>query len=136
MLANVVAGNSGAVVNDVQPWNTHKLIFEAMYKIYSENKPVDFVTLTAELDNKNLELISQINLMVKNLAEDILGLNLCVENPVDKQEIPENIKKLAELRWQAKLSKNWADADKYRNEITELGYNIVDAKDGYKIERK
>lgn len=33
---------------------THKLIFEAMYKIYSENKPVDFVTLTAELDNKNL----------------------------------------------------------------------------------
>ena len=84
-----------------------------------------------------MDLIPQINLMVKNLAEDILGLHLCMEKQSqEKQDIPENIEKLAELRWQAKLNKNWVDADKYRNEIADMGYIIVDSKDGYKIERK
>ena len=92
--------------------------------------------IAREIVNKNLDLIPQVNLMVEKLAGDILGLNLYVEKTEEKQSIPENITKLAELRWQAKLNKNWADADKFRNEITELGYIIIDTKDGYKIERK
>ena len=33
-------------------------------------------------------------------------------------------------------NKDWANADKYRNEIQEKGYVILDSKDGYKIEKK
>lgn len=33
---------------------THKIIFENMYSVYAENFPVDFVTLTSELDKNNL----------------------------------------------------------------------------------
>ena len=29
----------------------HKIIFNAMYNVYNANKPVDYVTVTAELDN-------------------------------------------------------------------------------------
>ena len=52
------------------------------------------------------------------------------------EDIPAEIKELAELRWQAKLNKDWANADKYRNEISEKGYAILDSKDGYKIEKR
>ena len=50
--------------------------------------------------------------------------------------IPEEIEQLAELRWEAKKNKNWALADQYRNDILNKGYTILDAKDGYKIEKK
>ena len=51
-------------------------------------------------------------------------------------DIPEDIIELAKLRWDAKLNKNWALADEYRNKISDSGYAILDSKDGYKIERK
>ena len=48
-------------------------------------------------------------------------------------EIPEEIKMLAERRWQAKANKNWAEADALRNEIDKAGYLVKDGKDGYEI---
>ncbi|MDE6597728.1 MAG: cysteine--tRNA ligase [Clostridia bacterium] len=51
-------------------------------------------------------------------------------------EIPQNIKELAEKRWQAKQSKNWAEADKLRAELDSLGYVVKDSKDGYTIINK
>lgn len=49
----------------------------------------------------------------------------------DKQEIPSEIKKLAEERWQAKANKNFASADALRKQILELGWEIKDSKEGY-----
>jgi cysteinyl-tRNA synthetase len=76
---------------------------------------------------------------VYNLAIDFdrvfgVGLDRVVEEK--KEDIPNDIKELAKLRWQAKQQKDWANADKYRNEISEKGYVILDSKDGYKIEKK
>ena len=76
---------------------------------------------------------------VYNLAMDFdrvfgVGLDRIVEEK--KEDIPDDIKELAELRWQAKQQKDWTNADKYRNEISEKGYVILDSKDGYKIEKK
>ena len=50
--------------------------------------------------------------------------------------VPENVKALAESRWQAKLNKNWAEADEFRDELLALGYVIKDSKDGYEIIKK
>ncbi|MBO5394694.1 MAG: cysteine--tRNA ligase [Clostridia bacterium] len=61
----------------------------------------------------------------------VLGLNLEEEN-----DIPQEIKDLAEKRWQAKLAKDWAVADQLRGEIDSNGYVIKDKKDGYDILRK
>ena len=55
------------------------------------------------------------------------------KNPV---EIPEEVKALAEKRWQAKKEKNWAEADKLRAELDGLGYIIKDSKDDYTIIKK
>ena len=67
------------------------------------------------------------NLIVK--FNEVLGLDL----EEKKQDIPDEIKALAEKRWQAKLDKNYAEADRLRGELSNLGYTINDRKDGYDI---
>ena len=55
------------------------------------------------------------------------------KNPED---IPENIKELAKKRWQAKLERNWAEADSLRAQIDASGYVVKDSKDNYTISKK
>lgn len=50
-------------------------------------------------------------------------------------DIPEEVKELADRRWRAKLSKNWAEADELRKKIADLGYVIKDSKDGYTVSK-
>lgn len=59
----------------------------------------------------------------------VLGFNL------SEEEIPENVKELAENRWQAKQNRDFALADSLRAEITALGYAIKDSKEGYTISK-
>ena len=49
--------------------------------------------------------------------------------------IPEDINKIAEMRMQAKIGKDWALADLLRDKIINAGYVIKDTKDGYIIEK-
>lgn len=72
-------------------------------------------------------------------------LGLFKKNPADylaevaaknAVEIPEEVKALAEERWNAKKSKNWTRADELRAELDKLGYAVKDGKDGYEITKK
>lgn len=65
--------------------------------------------------------------------DQAFGLDLDKEEEIS---VPDNVKELAELRWQAKKEKNWAVADKYREEILNLGYVIKDSAQNYTIEKK
>lgn len=59
------------------------------------------------------------------------------ENKIEtKIEIPLNIIELANQRIIAKKNKNYVEADRLRNEVISLGYNILDTKDGFKIIKK
>ena len=59
------------------------------------------------------------------------------KNPQEKDtEIPAEVVALAEQRWQAKQSRDWATADKLRAEIDALGYVIKDSKTEYIITKK
>ncbi len=51
-------------------------------------------------------------------------------------QIPQEVADLAEKRWQAKLAKNWAEADRLRAEIDSLGFAVKDGKDGYTVNKK
>lgn len=59
---------------------------------------------------------------------EVLGINL-----EESDEIPDEIKSKAEARWQAKKNKDFALADSIRNEITSLGYDVKDTREGYQI---
>ncbi len=76
----------------------------------------------------------------KRLAElldkfdTVLALSLDKKSEV-KDEIPEEVVKLAEERLKARQEKNWAESDRLRDEILALGYSIKDSKDGYELSR-
>ena len=50
-------------------------------------------------------------------------------------KFPDDIRALAETRWQARLAKNWAESDKLRAELAEQGWLAKDGKDGYTLEK-
>lgn len=70
--------------------------------------------------------------------DKVLGLSL---DKVDEylksieEDIPAEVTALAEERRQAKIDKNWAKADEIRAKITELGYSVLDTKDGFTLKK-
>ena len=63
--------------------------------------------------------------------DKVLGLNL-----TKKLEVPEEIKDLADKRKKLRSDGKYKEADRVREEINELGYQIEDVKDGYKLKKK
>lgn len=61
-----------------------------------------------------------------------LGLTLPEEND-QAVEIPDDVKALAETRWQARLAKDWAKSDQLRHELAAMGWVVKDGKEGYTI---
>ncbi|MBQ2701801.1 MAG: cysteine--tRNA ligase [Clostridia bacterium] len=51
----------------------------------------------------------------------------------NSESIPEEIKAIAEERWQARLDKNWAKSDELREKLSSLGYTVKDGKTGYEL---
>lgn len=63
--------------------------------------------------------------------DQILSLDLLKEPAGVTLEIPEEVKTLAQRRWQLRQQGDFSGADKLREEIKSLGYEIKDAKDNY-----
>jgi cysteinyl-tRNA synthetase len=51
-------------------------------------------------------------------------------------EIPQEVEALAKERWEAKRSKNYAEADRIRDELSGKGWLVVDTPDGYSLNPK
>jgi cysteinyl-tRNA synthetase len=66
--------------------------------------------------------------------DKVLGLDLDKIN--EKIIIPEELKKLVEARQEARMNKNFQESDRLRDEITNLGYNVEDTKDGQRLVKK
>lgn len=65
----------------------------------------------------------------------ILGLDLdgYIAKPI---AIPEQVKQLAQRRWEAKTRQDWDMADKLRHEIDDLGWRMEDGPEDYKLKLK
>ena len=97
-----------------------------------------FKTAREKVEKGDKSVVATLNSVVKTYS--LLGIfkedaETFVANIEKKTalSIPNNVKELAEKRWQAKKERNFALADQLRKEIEELGYLVLDAKDGYKI---
>ncbi len=62
------------------------------------------------------------------------GLNLEETTTESADEAPGDIRELAEARWQAKQSRNFAEADRLRAVIQSKGWSVLDRKDGYDLQ--
>lgn len=64
--------------------------------------------------------------------DEVFGLKLLEK---EKIKIPSEIKKLADEREKARKEKDWAKADKLRDEIKKKGFEISDTKSGWEVKR-
>lgn len=72
------------------------------------------------------------NLILK--FDTVLGLSLHeAALPKTEENIPQNVIDLACQRQLARENKNWTESDKLRDEISNLGYTVVDSKQGYNL---
>jgi cysteinyl-tRNA synthetase len=67
--------------------------------------------------------------------DEVLGLRL-VEWAPRQEEVPPEVKALADARAAARAAKQWAEADRLRAELTALGWEMEDRPDGYRLRRK
>ena len=70
--------------------------------------------------------------------DKVLGLglqNVRAPEKADDEPIPEQVSLLAQQRYDARKQKNWAESDRLRDEIKELGYTVTDGKDGYELNK-
>jgi cysteinyl-tRNA synthetase len=97
-------------------------LFDALKSInlvYDGKETVSEVDLT--------ELKSVFNLFV----DEILGLVSENESNAGNEAYKKAIDLLLNIRLESKQNKDWATSDKIRNELTALGFEIKDTKDGF-----
>lgn len=90
------------------------------------------------------EFMNSINKIIGNIsredAEKIKNTLLEFDSVIgiinhEKQEIPEEIKELAEQRVKAREQKDWELSDKLRDKIRSKGFIIEDTKEGYRLKK-
>ncbi|MDP4238609.1 MAG: cysteine--tRNA ligase [Bacteroidota bacterium] len=73
----------------------------------------------------------ELNDVFKLMVEEILGLVVETETSAGNEAYKKAIDLLLNMRLEAKKNKDWATSDKIRNELTALGFEIKDTKDGF-----
>ena len=97
-------------------------LFEALKAINLVHDGKETIS-AADLD----ELKSVFGLFI----EDVLGLKKQNEANESSEAYHKAIDLLLNIRLEAKKNKDWATSDKIRNELTALGFEIKDTKDGF-----
>ena len=106
------------------------------------NTPIVISQLFEAVKIINSNIAGQTNLTKENISGLLQLFNTFLFNLLGiKDELKDNnasydsfskaIDMLLEIRMQAKANKDWATSDKIRNELTALGFEIKDTKDGF-----
>ena len=141
-------------------YSVYKLAEEKGIKLEGENKAIDdefnacmdddfntalalsnlygyFKSAKAKLANNDLSVGADLNQIKKTYS--LLGLFTKHYSEVLKEEaveIPEDVKAIADERFLARQNKDWAKSDELREVLSQKGYEIKDAKDGYTLSKK
>lgn len=82
---------------------------------------------------KNITKSNKIYKLVLDF-DKVLALDLDKENN-KIEEIPEEVRLIAEDREKARVSKDWQKSDELREKIKDMGYIVKDSKEGYSLEK-
>jgi cysteinyl-tRNA synthetase len=97
----------------------------------------ELVTYANGLLEKNRLSTKAARLVVRLMKkfDSVLGLQLNVQRHEKSLKAPEEVMKLLREREQARKEKNWAEADRLRDEVKKLGFIIEDGPQGPSVLR-
>ncbi len=107
--------------------------FNNKFKDALENDLNTSLALTVLYDVLKSDINDYTKLKLISEFDKVLSLNLV--SALKEEEISEEVKKLIELRNKYKSEKNYQEADNIRLKIQDLGYKILDTREGIKIEK-
>ncbi len=87
--------------------------------------------LTAVKEEKAVALAAQIRKTYRLLGFFEKNAKEYVAAHKKEEEIPAEVKAVAEERWAARLAKDWGKSDELRAKLAALGYVVKDSKEGY-----
>ncbi len=112
-----------ALENDIDTVNALTEVFDFIKTV---NTDIDNTSLTEKEISAVIELLKSWNTIMWVIDWSVLEVT----------EIPAHITELAEKRLEAKKMKDFSLADNLRKEIEEVGFSLIDQKDGFVIEKK
>ncbi len=89
--------------------------------------------LTAAKDSKAAALAAQIRKTYALLGFFEKDAKAYVAAHTKEEEVPADVKAIAEERWAARAAKDWAKSDELRAKLAALGYAVKDSKEGYTL---
>ena len=139
-----------ATLNKIQDTDTSTISFEDLktkcYEALNDdlNTPIlvahlfDGVkminSLAAGSEKINAEDLENLKALYQKLVYDVLGLKEEGDEGGDNEMLDKVISLLLTTRNEAKKNKDWATADRIRDELTNLGITVKDTKDGFEWE--
>jgi cysteinyl-tRNA synthetase len=87
-----------------------------VWEVLRNNKSKDYAKLLLEFDN-------------------VLSLNIDKVNKIDEIQLPSNVTEIIEERKIARKNKDFKLADVLRDKLLDMGYKVLDTKEGQKIEK-
>jgi cysteinyl-tRNA synthetase len=72
---------------------------------------------------------------IKKIIETMKKFDIVLGILKEYEDIPSEIKKLADQRLEARKNKDWKESDRFRDLIKDKGYSIDDTKEGYIIRK-
>lgn len=125
-------------IDNINNEHLKKYIFDIWENLSNDlHTPKALASLFSIINNIKIKELSKNDILTLvdfyNNLNQIFNIFVLSKSVEVKIEIPENIKKMADLRFEAKSTKNWTEADRLRIEIEQMGYQIKDKKDGFEI---
>ncbi len=101
--------------------------FKEMKKLLASGKAADtFVALSLAIAVRKTYAL--LGLFKKNAAE-----HLAWYDAKNAEEIPAEVRAIAQERWEARTARDWAKSDELRAKLAEMGYTVKDSKTGYEL---
>ncbi|UDQ97489.1 cysteine--tRNA ligase [Lentisphaerota bacterium WC36G] len=101
-------------------------LYNGVKKLVNDNCAGDYASLAKNDAEK-------IIIQFKRFNEVLDCLDFDVQEEI--VEIDDDIQSLAEQRFQARNNRDWAEADRLRDELKERGYVVEDSKDGWNLKK-
>jgi len=108
--------------NDFDTNSAMTVIFEFQSYV---NSGIDGTVFSLEETKSLIDILRSWNEVIAILDFSLL----------EQESLPKEIEALAVARYEAKLQKNWTEADKIRDELASLGWKMIDEKDGWRVEK-
>lgn len=136
IIADLKAKVENEIIPDKTQWSAKAQQYLGKFEdcIFNDfNTPQALANMWMLTKDINISSAEKLTLLLE--FDKVFGLSLDQVHKEEVEELPENIKYLLMQRQQFRKNKQWEQADSIREQVLQLGYCIIDTKDGVEAKK-